>query len=78
MQTSIGQRNAIYKSVKKISFYINTAKVKVRSDHLSLKKFLDKNTMNSKVNNWKVKLESQNINFQYIPGLKQYFSRYPE
>ena len=26
--------------------------------------------MNSKVNNWAVELESQNINFQYIPGIK--------
>ena len=61
---------AIYMSVKKLSFYIDTAKVTVRSDHLPLKKFLEKNTMNSKVNNWAVELESQNINFQYIPGVK--------
>ena len=55
---------AIHMSVKKLSFYIDTAKVTLRSDHLPLKKFLEKNTMNSKVNNWAVKLESQNINFQ--------------
>ena len=29
-------------SVKKLSFYIDTAKVTVRSDHLPLKKFLEK------------------------------------
>ena len=57
-------------SVKKLSFYIDTAKVTVRSDRLPLKKFLEKNTMNSKVNNWAVELESQNINFQYITGIK--------
>ena len=45
---------AIYMSVKKLSFYIDTAKVTVRSDHLPLRKFLEKNTMNSKVNNWAV------------------------
>ena len=45
---------AIYMSVNKQSFYIDTAKVTVRSDHLPLKKFLEKNTMNSKVNNWAV------------------------
>ena len=43
---------AIYMSVKKLSFYIDMAKITVRSDHLPLKKFLEKNTMNSKVNNW--------------------------
>ena len=40
---------AIYMSVKKLSFYINTAKITVKSDHLPLKKFLEKNTLNSKV-----------------------------
>ena len=61
---------ASYMSVKKLSFYIDTATVTVRSDHLPLKKFLEKDTMNCKVNNWAVELESQNINFQYIPGVK--------
>ena len=58
---------AIYMSVKKLSFYIDTVKITVKSDHLPLKKFLEKNTMNSKVNNWAVELESQNITFEYIP-----------
>ena len=57
-------------SVKKLSFYINTAKITVKSDHLPLKKFLEKNTLNSKVNNWAVELESQNITFEYIPGIR--------
>ena len=57
---------AIYMSVKKLSFYIDTAKITVRSDHLSLKKFLKDNTLNSKVNNWAVEWESQNITFKYI------------
>ena len=56
-------------SIKKLSFYIDTAKVTVRSNHLPLKKFLEKNTLNSKVNNWAVELESQNITFEYIPGI---------
>ena len=59
---------AIYMSVKKLSFYIDTAKIKVKSDHLPLKKFLEKNTMNSKVNNWAVELESQNITLNIYPG----------
>ena len=57
-------------SIKKLSFYIDTAKITVKSDHLPLKKFLEKNTMNSKVNNWAVELESQNITFEYIPGIR--------
>ena len=61
---------AIYMSVKKLSFYIDTAKITVKSDHLPLKKFLEKNTLNSKVNNWTVELESQNITFEYIPGIR--------
>ena len=61
---------AIYMSVKKLSFYIDTAKITVKSDHLPLKKFLEKNTMNSKVNNWAVELEAQNITFEYIPGIQ--------
>ena len=60
---------AIYMSVKKLSFYIDTAKITVKSNHLLLKKFLEKNTLNSKVNNWAVELESQNITFEYIPGI---------
>ena len=61
---------AIYMSVKKLSFYIDTAKITVKSNHLPLKKFLEKNTLNSKVNNWAVELESQNITFEYIPGIR--------
>ena len=61
---------AIYMSVKKLSFYIDTAKITVKSDHLPLKKFLEKNTLNSKVNNWAVELESQDITFEYIPGIR--------
>ena len=57
-------------SVKKLSFYINTMKITVKSDHLPLKKFLEKKTMNSKVNNWAVELEAQNITFKYIPGIR--------
>ena len=55
---------------KKLSFYIDTAKITVKSDHLPLKKFLEKNTLNSKVNNWAVELESQDITFEYIPGIR--------
>ena len=68
--TLTNEAYAIYMSIKKLSFYIDMAKITVRSDHLPLKKFLEENTMNSKVNNWAVELESQNITFKYIPGIK--------
>ena len=66
--TLVKEAYAIYMSIKKL--YIDTAKITVRSHHLPLKKFLEKNTLNSKVNNWAVKLESQNITFEYIPGMR--------
>ena len=64
------EAKAIYMSVKKLSFYLDYARITVRNDHLSLKKFLEKNIMNSKVNNWAVELKSQKIDFLFIPGIK--------
>ena len=61
---------AIYMSVKKLSFYLDQAEIYLRSDHLPLKRFLQKNTLNSKVNNWAMELESFNIQFKYIQGSK--------
>ena len=48
---------AIYMSMRRLSFYITDAEVTIKCDHLPLKKFLNKQTMNSKVNNWAVELE---------------------
>ena len=31
---------------------------------------MEKNTLNSTVHNWAVELESQNITFEYIPGIR--------
>ena len=59
---------AIYMSVKKLSFYLTDAQILLRSDHKPLEKFLLKNTLNSKVNNWAMKLEAFNIQFDYIKG----------
>ena len=42
---------AIYLSIRKLSFYMTNSDVLIRSDYLPLKKFLNKNTMNAKVNN---------------------------
>ena len=59
---------AIYMSVKKLSFYLTDAQILLRSDHKPLEKFLRKNTLNSKVNNWAMELEAFNIEFNYIKG----------
>ena len=59
---------AIYMSVKKLSFYLTDAQILLRSDHKPLEKFLQKNTLNSKVNNWAMELEAFNIQFDYIKG----------
>ena len=61
---------AIYMLVKKLSCYLDSAQITLRSNRLPLKKFLEKNTMNAKVNNWAVELESKNINFKFIAGTK--------
>ena len=55
-------------SVKKLSFYLDSACITVRSDHLPLKRFLEKNTLKAKVNNWAVELEFQKIDFVFIQG----------
>ena len=55
-------------SVKKLSLYLEQADILLKSDHLPLKRFLHKNTLNSKVNNWEMELESFNIQFEHIKG----------
>ena len=59
---------AIYMSIKKLSFYLTDATILLRSDHKPLEKFLQKNTLNSKVNNWAMELKAFNIQFDYIKG----------
>ena len=61
---------AIYMSVRRLSFYVTDAEVTIRSDHLPLKKFLNKQTMNSKVNNWAVELEQFRLHMEWIPGTR--------
>ena len=58
----------IYMSVKKLAFYLTDADVLLKSDHLPLKKFLQKNTLNNKVNNWATELEAFNIRFEHVSG----------
>ena len=62
---------AIYMSVKKLSFYLTDAQILLRSDHKPLEKFLRKNMLNSKVNNWAMELEAFNTEFDYIKGFNK-------
>ena len=61
---------AIYMAVRKLSFYITDAEVTIKCDHLPLKKFLQKQTLNAKVNNWAVELEQFNLKLEWIQGIK--------
>ena len=61
---------AIYMSIKKLAYYLEDADITLRSDHLPLKKFLAKNTLNSKVKNWAIEISSFCITFEYIKGIK--------
>ena len=61
---------AIYMSIKRLAYYLEDADITLRSDHLPLKKFLVKNTLNSKVNNWAIKISPFRITFKYIKGIK--------
>ena len=52
---------AIYKAVRNLSFYITDAEVTIKCDHLPLQKFLWKQMLNAKVNNWTIELEQFNL-----------------
>ena len=61
---------AIYMSIKKLAYYLEDADITLRSDHLPLRKFLAKNTLNFKVNNWAIEILPFRITFKYIKGIK--------
>ena len=60
----------VYMSIKKLTYYLEDADLTLRSDHLPLKKFLAKNNLNSKVNNWAIEISPFRIIFEYIKGIK--------
>ena len=57
-------------SVKKLLFYLDDTDIMLRSNHLPLRRLLEKNTPNSKVNNWAIETEQYQIKFAYIKGIK--------
>ncbi len=59
---------AIFRSLHKLCFYTKDAEVTIMSDHLPLKRFLQKNTASAIVNNWAISLEEFRLTFEYIPG----------
>ena len=61
---------AIYMSMKKLTYYLEDAEITLRSDHLPLKRFLQRNTLNTKVNNWAVEISPFKITFEDIKGIK--------
>ena len=56
--------------IEKLSFYLVDAMLLLRSEHLVLKRFLQKTSLNAKVNNWGVKLSDYNIKFKLQKVLK--------
>ena len=61
---------AIYMSIRRLTFYLTDAEITIKCDHLPLRKFLSKQTLNSKVNNWAVELEQFNLKMEWIQGSK--------
>ena len=61
---------AIYMSIRRLVFYLSGADVTIKCDHLPLRKFLMKQMLNSKVNNWAVELEQFNLKLDWIMGSK--------
>ena len=56
-------------SIKNWHTILEDADITLRSGHLPLKKFLAKNTLNSKVNNWAIEISPFHITSEYIKGI---------
>ena len=59
---------AIYKSVKKFTFYITGAKTMVFSDHKALKNFLKGGMNITKLDRWSLELQEFDISLEFIQG----------
>ena len=55
---------------RKLTYYLEDADITLRSDHLPLRKFIAKDTLNSKDNNWAIEISPFRITFKYIKGIK--------
>ena len=62
---------AIYMAVKKLIFFLADGGVLVYTDHKPLLKFMEKATLNAKVNNWAVEIHGAvRLEIQHIEGIK--------
>ena len=59
---------AIYKSVKKFTFYITGAKTMVFSDHKPLKNFFEGGMNITKLDRWSLELHEFDISLEFIQG----------
>ena len=59
----------MYMSVKKLTFYLEDVYITLRSIHLAVQRFLERNTLNSKVNNWTMEIEQYQVKMKYIEGI---------
>ena len=59
---------AIYKSVKKFTFYITGAKTTVYSDHKPLKNFFEGGMNITKLDRWSLELQEFDISLEFIQG----------
>ena len=59
---------AIYKSVKKFTFYIIGAKTMVFSDHKALKNFFEGGMNITKLDRWSLELQEFDISIEFIQG----------
>ena len=59
---------AIYKSVKKFTFYITGAKTTVFSDHKPLKNFFEGGMNITKLDRWSLELQEFDISLEFIQG----------
>ena len=59
---------AIYKSVKKFTFYITGAKTMVFSDHKPLKNFFEGGMNITKLDRWSLELQEFDISLEFIQG----------
>ena len=62
------EAHAIYKSVKKFTFYITGAKTMVFSDHKPLKNFFEGGMNITKLNRWSLELQEFDNSLEFIQG----------
>ena len=62
------EANAIYKSVKKFTFYITGAKTMVFSDHKPLKNFFEGGMNITKLDRWSLELQEFDSSLEFIQG----------